>query len=105
MAWTMLVIAGLLEIVWATALKQSEGFTRLWPSVVGVSVSLVSFVVLALALNHLPLGTAYAVWVGTGAVGVAIVGIFYFGDAATPQRLLCIALVLGGVIGLRLLEG
>ncbi len=105
MAWTMLVIAGLLEIVWATALKESEGFTRLWPSVIGVTVSLASFVVLALALKHLPVGTAYAVWVGIGAVGVAIAGIFYFGDAATPQRLFCIALVVGGVIGLRLVEG
>jgi quaternary ammonium compound-resistance protein SugE len=105
MAWMMLVIAGLLEIVWATALKESDGFSRLWPSVIGVTVSLVSFVVLALALNHLPLGTAYAVWVGIGAVGVAIAGIIHFGDAVTPQRLLCIALVLGGIIGLRLLEG
>jgi quaternary ammonium compound-resistance protein SugE len=105
MAWIMLVIAGLLEVVWATALKASEGFTRLWPSVVGVTVSLTSFVVLALALNQLPVGTAYAVWVGIGAVGVAIAGIVYFGDTATPERLLCIALIVGGVTGLRLIEG
>lgn len=105
MAWALLVLAGLLEIVWATAMKQSDGFTRLWPSVVGITISLVSFVVLAFALSRLPVGTAYAVWVGIGAAGVAIAGILCFGDAATPQRLFCIALVLGGVIGLRVLEG
>jgi quaternary ammonium compound-resistance protein SugE len=105
MAWTLLVLAGLLEIVWATALKQSDGFTRLWPSVVGVSLSLVSFVLLALALRDLPVGTAYAVWVGIGAVGVAIAGIAIYGEAATPIRLTCIAAVLAGVIGLRIIEG
>lgn len=105
MAWAMLVTAGLLEIVWATAMKQSEGFTRLWPSIVGITVALVSFLVLVLALKQLPLGTAYAVWVGIGAVGVATAGIIYFGDAITPPRLLCIALVLAGVVGLRLLDG
>jgi quaternary ammonium compound-resistance protein SugE len=104
MAWVMLAAAGLLEIVWATALKESDGFSRLWPSVIGISLSLVSFVVLALALEHLPVGTAYAVWVGIGAAGVAVVGILHFGDAATPLRLLCVALVVGGVIGLRVLE-
>jgi len=105
MAWTLLVLAGLLEIVWATALKQSDGFTRLWPSVVGVSLSLVSFVLLGLALRDLPVGTAYAVWVGIGAVGVAIAGIAIYGEAATPIRLTCIAAVLAGVIGLRIIEG
>lgn len=104
MAWILLVIAGLLEIVWATALKASEGLTRLWPSVIGVTVSLTSLALLTLALKHLPVGTAYAVWVGIGAIGVALVGIAYLGDPATPQRLLCIALILGGVIGLSLLE-
>lgn len=105
MAWIVLVIAGLLEIVWASALAQSAGFTRLVPSAVGVTVSLISFVLLAFALTRLPVGTAYAIWVGIGAVGVAAAGIAYFGDAATPQRLLCIALILGGVIGLRLVDG
>jgi quaternary ammonium compound-resistance protein SugE len=104
MAWAMLVAAGLLEILWATAMKESEGFTRLWPSVIGITSSLVSFVVLALALKHLPVGSAYAVWVGIGAGGVAVVGILHFGDAFTPLRLLCIALILSGVLGLRLLE-
>lgn len=105
MAWTLLVLAGLLEIVWATALKQSDGFTRLWPSVVGVSLALVSFALLNLALRDLPVGTAYAVWVGIGAVGVAIAGIVIYGEPASPIRLTCIAAVLAGVIGLRIIEG
>lgn len=104
MAWTMLLIAGLLEIVWATAMKESEGFTRLWPSIIGVTVSLASFVMLALALRHLPLGTAYAVWVGIGAVGVTIAGMAYYGETASPLRLLFIALVVAGVVGLRVVE-
>ena len=74
MAWFVLVCAGLLEIVWATALKQSDGFTRLWPSIVGIVGALVSFLLLAVALRHLPAGTGYAVWVGIGAVGVSIAG-------------------------------
>lgn len=105
MAWAMLAAAGLLEIVWATALKESNGFTRLWPSVVAITTSLTSFVMLALALRQLPVSTAYAAWVGIGAGGVALVGILHFGDAVTPSRLLCVGLVLGGVIGLRVLEG
>lgn len=105
MAWTLLVLAGLLEIVWATALKQSDGFTRLWPSVVGVSLALVSLALLNLALRNLPVGTAYAVSVGIGAAGVAIAGIVIYGEAASPVRLTCIAAVLAGVIGLRIIEG
>ena len=72
MAWLFLVAAGLLEIVWAIALKQSDGFTRLWPSVIGISTALASFLLLTMALRHLPVGTAYAVWVGIGAIGVAL---------------------------------
>lgn len=105
MAWVLLVIAGLLEIVWAIALKGSDGFTRLWPSAIGISVALLSFGILALALDQLPVGTAYAVWVGIGAAGVVIAGIVGFGDAASPLRLLCVTAVIGGVIGLRVLEG
>ena len=104
MAWTLLLIAGVLEIVWATAMKDSHGFTRLWPSVIGVTVSLASFVMLALALRHLPLGTAYAVWVGIGAVGVTLAGMVYFGETASPARLFFIALVVAGVVGLRVVE-
>jgi quaternary ammonium compound-resistance protein SugE len=103
-AWAMLLLAGLLEIVWATALKQSEGFTRLWPSVIGTTLSLVSFVLLTLALRHLPVGTAYAVWVGIGAAGVTIAGIVIYSEAVSTPRMACIALIVVGVVGLRLLE-
>jgi quaternary ammonium compound-resistance protein SugE len=104
-AWLLLAVAGLLEIVWAIALKQSEGFTRLVPSVIGVIGSLASFGLLTLALGHLPAGTAYAVWVGIGAAGVAVVGILRLGEPATPLRLACISLVVIGAIGLRALDG
>lgn len=105
MAWLMLVCAGLLEIVWATALKQSEGFTRLWPSVVGVGGAALSFVLLAVALRQLPAGTGYAVWVGIGAVGVAITGIVLLGEAASAARVLFLTVIVIGVVGLRLAEG
>jgi len=104
MAWLILVCAGLLEIVWATALKQSEGFTRLWPSVVGVGGAILSFVLLAVALRQLPAGTGYAVWVGIGAVGVAITGIVLLGEAATAARVLFLTVIAVGVVGLRLAE-
>lgn len=104
-AWILLVLAGLLEIVWATALKQADGFTRLWPSVIGITVAQVSFVLLALALRNLPVGTAYAVWVGIGAVGVTIAGIVFYGEPAAAPRLICVAVILAGVIGLRMIEG
>ena len=96
----MLVCAGLLEIVWATALKQSEGFTRLWPSVVGVGGAVLSFVLLAVALRQLPAGTGYAVWVGIGAVGVAITGIVLLGEAASAARVLFLTVIVVGVVGI-----
>ncbi|CAB3636999.1 Small multidrug resistance protein [Achromobacter aegrifaciens] len=74
MAWGFLVLAGMLEIVWALALKQADGLTRFWPSLIGISVAMLSLVLLALALKHLPVGTAYAIWVGIGAFGVAVFG-------------------------------
>ena len=104
MAWLFLVGAGLLEIVWATALKQSEGFTRLWPSVIGVGGALASFVMLAFALRHLPAGTGYAVWVGIGAVGVVIAGIVVSGEAVSAARILFLSLIVVGIVGLRLVE-
>ena len=104
LAWALLIGAGALEVVWAIALKQSEGFSRLWPSAVGISAAVVSFVMLALALRWLPVGTAYAVWVGIGTVGVALAGIVAFGDAATVPRLACLSLIVGGVVGLKLIE-
>jgi quaternary ammonium compound-resistance protein SugE len=105
MAWLVLVCAGLLEIVWATALKQSDGFSQLWPSVVGIGGALASFVLLAVALRQLPAGTGYAVWVGIGAVGVAIAGIVAFGEAVSAARLLFLSLIVVGIVGLRIAEG
>jgi quaternary ammonium compound-resistance protein SugE len=105
MAWSILVGAGLLEIVWATTLKHSDGFTRFWPSAIGLAAAIISFVLLAIALKSLPVGTAYAVWVGIGAVGVAIVGILALGESASPLRLGCLALILIGIVGLKLVEG
>ena len=102
MAWPMLVIAGLLEIAFAYGMKSSEGFTRLMPSLLTVATGLTSVVLLSLAMRTLPMGTGYAVWTGIGAAGTAIVGIMVMGDSAAPMRVLCIALILAGVIGLKL---
>ncbi|GAA1719516.1 multidrug efflux SMR transporter [Nonomuraea sp. AD125B] len=105
MAWSLLVAAALLEIVWAVALERSDGFTRFVPATVGVIAAVLSFVLLAFALRTLPVGTAYAVWVGLGALGVALAGIFVLGESASVARLACLLLILIGVVGLRLLEG
>lgn len=103
-AWLLLVLAGLLEIVWATALQASNGFTRLWPSLIGVATAWASFVLLAYALRSLPVGTAYAVWTGIGVVGVATIGILMQGDSADKLRLAALAMVAVGIIGLRFAE-
>ena len=105
MAWAVLVGAGLLEVVWAIALKHTNGFTRFWPSVIGVGAAVVSFVMLSGALKSLPVGTAYAVWVGIGALGVALAGILALGESAAPMRVGFLALILIGVIGLKFVEG
>ncbi|HLT01196.1 MAG TPA: SMR family transporter, partial [Geminicoccaceae bacterium] len=97
--------AGLLEVVWAIALKQTDGFTRLWPSVIGITAAVVSFVMLSSALKSLPVGTAYAVWVGIGALGVALAGIVALGESAAPLRVGFLALILIGVVGLKVVEG
>jgi quaternary ammonium compound-resistance protein SugE len=104
MSWLLLTGAGLLEIVWAVALKQTGGFTRFWPSLIGIISAIISFVMLSLALKQLPVGTAYAVWVGIGALGVALAGIVALGESASPARLGLLALILIGVIGLKLVE-
>lgn len=104
MSWLLLTGAGLLEIVWAIALKQAGGFTRFWPSLIGIVSAIISFVMLSLALKQLPVGTAYAVWVGIGALGVALAGIVALGESASPMRLSLLALILIGVIGLKLVE-
>ena len=103
MAWTYLFIAGLLEVVWAIGLKYTEGFTRPVASVVTIVFMLGSFFLLSLAMKHLPMGTAYAVWTGIGAVGTAIVGMWLFGEPRTVLRVLCLLLIVGGVAGLKLL--
>ena len=103
--WLVLICAGLLEIVWATALKQSDGFTRLWPSVIGIGGAVLSFVLLATALRYLPAGTGYAVWVGIGAVGVAIAGIIAFDETLSAARLLFLSIIVVGIVGLRVVEG
>ncbi|WP_131736325.1 DMT family transporter [Actinomadura roseirufa] len=105
MPWVFLVIAAFMELVWATALKQSDGFTRLWPSLIGLSVALLSVVVLSLSLRDLPVGTAYAVWVGLGSLGVAVTGMIVLGESVTVPRVACLALILIGVIGLKAVEG
>lgn len=102
MSWTILFLAGLFEIAWAVGLKYSEGFTRLWPSVGTVAAMGVSFYLLALAMRGLPLGTAYAVWVGIGAVGTAVLGVMLFDEPANAGRLISLGLILAGIIGLKL---
>ncbi|KLD65325.1 quaternary ammonium compound efflux SMR transporter SugE [Dyella japonica] len=105
MSWTYLLLAGLLEVVWAIGLKYTEGFTRLWPSVITASAMLASIMLLAMAVKSLPIGTAYAIWTGIGAVGAVILGIVLFGDAASPLRLACVGLVVLGMVGLKLTGG
>ena len=102
MAWVWLVAAGGLEIVWAIALKQSAGFTRLAPSIVFVVAGIASFVLLAQALKSIPLGTGYAVWTGIGAVGTATYGIWFLGEATDALRLASIVLIVAGIAGLKL---
>lgn len=105
MAWLLLGIAGLLEIAFAFAMKSSEGFTRLVPALLTVATGMSSVFLLSVSLRTLPVGTGYAVWTGIGAAGTAIVGMVLLGDSAAPLRLLCIALILAGVIGLKFVSG
>ena len=102
MAWIYLTIAGLFEIGWAIGLKYTEGFTRLLPSLWTIGSMILSIVLLGLALKTLPVGTAYAVWTGIGAVGTAALGIYLFNEPATLLRLACIGLILSGIIGLKI---
>lgn len=102
MEWAYLIIAGLLEIVWATGLKYTHGFTRLWPSIGTILAMIVSFWLLSQAARMLPLGTAYAVWTGIGVLGTTTLGILLFGEPRDAVRLVCIGLILTGIIGLKL---
>lgn len=104
MVWILLVLAGLFEIVWAVGLKYTEGFTRLWPTVGTVAAMIVSFGLLARVLKTLPIGTAYAIWTGIGAVGTALVGIIVLGESASPARLACIGMIAAGIVGLKLVS-
>lgn len=105
MAWIYLFFAGVFEVVWASTMKQSEGFTRLMPTLVTGVTMLISLGLLALALRSLPLGTAYAIWTGIGAIGAFIVGIVAFGEAATLFRIVSVSLIVAGLIGLKLSSG
>lgn len=100
MAWIYIVAAGLMEIVWAVALKQSQSFSLLLPSILFVVSAVLSILLLSLALEHLPIGTAYAVWTGIGACGVATVGVIAFGDTVSPARIGFILMIIGGIAGL-----
>jgi quaternary ammonium compound-resistance protein SugE len=100
--WLYLLIAGLFEIGWAIGLKYTDGFSRLWPSLGTAAAMIVSLAFLGLALKHLPVGTAYAVWTGIGAVGTVILGIVLFGEPATALRLACVGLIVAGIMGLKL---
>lgn len=104
MAWALLVAAGLLEIGWAIGLKYTDGFTRLWPSVWTIGAMVVSMYLLALAARSLPIGTAYAVWVGIGAAGAMILGMVLLGEPRTAVRMVCVGLIVAGVVGLKLFE-
>jgi quaternary ammonium compound-resistance protein SugE len=105
MAWTYLFVAGLVEIAMVLLLRAAQGWTRFWPGAFGLVAGAISVFLLTHALKTLPVGTAYAVWTGIGSVGVTVIGIAAFNEGAAPARLLCIALVVAGMVGLRLLEG
>jgi quaternary ammonium compound-resistance protein SugE len=105
MAWLLLLAAGVLEIVWAVSLKHAEGFARFWPSAMGISAATLSFVLLGISLRTLPVGTAYAVWVGIGVLGVAAVGMAVLGEGISPGRLGFLALITVGIVGLLVLDG
>jgi quaternary ammonium compound-resistance protein SugE len=102
MAWTLLLVAGFFEIVWATLLKFTDGFTKVWPSLWTVVAMGISMVCLSFALCEIPMGTAYAVWTGIGAVGTVLLGIALFAEPKNAIRLLCIAMIIGGIAGLKL---
>lgn len=105
MAWGILFIAGLFEIGWAVGLKYTEGFTRLGPTLLTAASVILSMGLLGLAVRTLPLGTAYAVWMGIGTIGTVTLGILLFGEQATPVRLICIGLIVTGIVGLQLTTG
>jgi quaternary ammonium compound-resistance protein SugE len=102
LAWSLLFIAGLFEVAWAIGLKYTEGFTRPIPTVLTVSAMVISMGLLGITARQLPIGTAYAVWTGIGVFGTAVLGVYLFGESMAPLRLLCLALILTGIVGLKL---
>ncbi len=102
MAWIILVIAGILEVVWAFTMKLSDGFTRLWPSVLTLVAMGISFALLSWSMRTLPLGTAYAVWTGIGAIGAFLVGIIFLGESANPMRVAAAVMIGGGILLMKL---
>ena len=102
MAWFALLIAGLLEVVWASSMKLSDGFTRFWPTLITAVATLLSFGLLAYSMRSLPLGTAYAVWTGIGAAGAFVVGVAMLGEAATPTRIVAATMIIGGLALMKL---
>ena len=104
MAWLYVFIAGVFETVWAIGMKYSDGFSRLWPSVLTIAAMLISFGLLSYAMKTLPVGTTYAVWTGIGAAGTALMGMLLFGESRDAARILCIGLIIAGILGLRLVE-
>ncbi len=104
MAWLSVFIAGVFETVWAVGLKYSDGFSRLWPSVLTIGAMMISFWLLSYAMKTLPVGTTYAVWTGIGAAGTALMGMLLFGESRDAARLVCIGLIIAGILGLRLVE-
>ena len=104
MSWVMLFVAGLVEVGWAIGLKYTDGFSRFWPSVGTAAAMVASVVLLGIAMRDLPVGTAYAVWTGVGAVGTAILGIVLFGDSASAARLACLGMIAAGIVGLKVVS-
>ncbi len=102
MNWAILVVAGIFEVGWAIGLKYTEGFTRLWPSVWTVLAMIISLGLLGIAMKTLPVGTAYSVWVGVGAVGTVVLGIVLLGESASLARMMSVALIVAGIVGLKL---
>ena len=102
MAWIVLAVAGLLEIGWAIGLKYTEGFTRLWPTIATVASMIASMGLLGIAVNSLPVGTAYAVWTGIGTIGTALLGLWLFEEPASAARLACIGMIAAGIVGLKM---
>jgi len=102
MAWLLLIFAGILEVGWAIGLKYTQGFTRLWPSVWTIMAMVISMALLGIATKSLPIGTAYSIWVGVGAVGTVLFGVVLFGEPASAARMLSVALIVIGIIGLKL---